>query len=288
MAINKLDSIDTVINKVIRDLGLGENEIPYQDFVEWCAEALEDIGSYTQFEDKKGTIVIENYEGMLPCDLYKVVKLDIGCEINPTDGGFYGGSLLNELNKAGVDYESFGYESFGAYTRFRDLAVPGLVKPQNQYASTIEITRKLSHNPNLSMYTHTTLDYNVNFNQITTSFECGLIDIQYLAFPVDDRGYPLIPDNQSFRTALFWKIAYQLSIRNPKCIPNPVMQDPRYTKDEWNKYCMQARASANMPDLDGMIRLKNNWLRLHNTTDDDMDNFRSLGKQQRLNLDGRL
>lgn len=281
--INKLDSIDVVLNKVIRDLGLGENEIPYQDMVEWCAEALEHIGSYAQFEDKIGEILIENYEGFLPCDLYKVVKMDIGCEITPPSGGFYGGSLQQELNEAGVDYESLG-----AYTRFRLIQVPGLAKQENQYVGTPEVLRRLANNPNLGLHTHTDLDYKVNFNQIVTSFCHGIIRIQYLAFPIDDRGYPLVPDSQSFRDALFWKIAYQIAIRNPMCLPNQMMRDVRYSKAEWNKYCMQARASANMPDLAQMERLKNNWLRLHNVLDEDANNYKDLGKQQRISLDGRF
>ena len=59
-----------------------------------------------------------------------------------------------------------------------------------------------------------------------------------------------------------------------------------YCRQLWNKYCTQARASANMPDLATIERLKNNWLRLHNVTDYDTQDYRQIGKQQRLNLDG--
>jgi hypothetical protein len=280
--IHKLESIDTVLNKVVRDLGLGENEIPYQDMIEWSAEALEHIGSYTQFETKFADILIENYEGVLPSGLYKTVKMELGCEITANSGGFYGGSLQQELNNAGVDYESLG-----AYTRFKIINGQGLSKPSDEYIGIDGISQRLSNNPNLGLNTHSRYDYRVNFNQIVTSFCHGIIRIQYLAFPVDSRGYPLVPDNQSFRDALFWKIAYQIAMRNPMALPNQMMRDIRFCKDEWNKYCMQARASANMPDLAQMERLKNNWLRLHNTLDEDAQNYRDLGSQQRLDLDGR-
>ena len=98
----------------------------------------------------------------------------------------------------------------------------------------------------------------------------------------------MVPKDVSFRDALFWKIAMHVSMRNPVCMPNPRMQDMEYCRQMWNKYCSQARASANMPDLDMMIRLKNNWLRLHNTLDDDLNNFADLGKQQGINLEGRF
>ena len=140
---------------------------------------------------------------------------------------------------------------------------------------------------NPSIVQHSSCDFNVNFNKITTAFRYGVIDIQYLAFATDDRGYPLVPDDVSFRDALFWKIAYHVSMRKPELMANQRMQDMEYCRQMWNKYCVQARAEANMPDLDMLIRLKNNWLRLHNTMNDEVNDFKDLGHQQRINLDGR-
>lgn len=284
--IHNLNTLDRVIDKVLRDLGLGQDEVPYQDFIEWIADALEHIGAYYQLEEKSCNILIEDYHGMLPCDFYKPIRFVYGCSISPGEGGFYGNTLVNTLNKAGVDYESLP-----AYERFKIIPVAGISNPINnidasQVADRLQFNKNLIGDPTLSSFT--TMDWNINFNKITTAFRYGVIQIQYLAFAVDDRGYPLVPDDVSYRDALFWKIAYHLSMRNPTLLQNPRMQDMEYCRQMWNKYCVQARASANMPDLDMMIRLKNNWLRLHNTTDDDRNGFRNLGKQQRLNLDGRF
>jgi hypothetical protein len=283
--VHNLDSLDRAINKVIRDLGLGQDEIPYQDFVEWAADALEHIGAYSQLLQKECMIKIEDYEGMLPCDFYKPIRFMNACEITPpSDGGFYGGSLANTLSKAGVDWEALP-----AYERFNIVAVPGLAKPEQ--SGITGITNRLQHNGNLignpTVNKFTDMDFNVNFNKITTAFRYGIIQLQYTAFATDERGFPLIPDDVSYREAIFWYIAYHISMRNPKVLQNPQMQNMEYCRSMWNKYCVQARASANMPDLDMLIRLKNNWLRLHNVTDFDRDNFAQIGKQQHLNLDGR-
>ncbi len=284
--IYNMEKLDRVIDKLVRDLGLGHDQIPYTDFIEWIADALQHIGAYPQFAQKSTLIYIENYEGMLPCDLYKVVRIKNGCEVNPSgDSGFYGGTLASSLNKLGVDYESLG-----AYERFKIIAVPGISKVENNLGYE-GLVNRLQHNGNLignpRTTKHTDLDYNINFNKITTSFCYGIIELQYLAFPVDERGWPLVPDDVSFRDALFWKCAYHLSMRDPQQLKNPRMQDMEYCRQQWNRTCVQARAEANMPDIHTLERLKNNWLRLHNVTDYDKEDYSRIGKQQKLNFDGR-
>ena len=281
----KLDSIDRILNKIIMDLGLGSVEIPYTDYVEWIADGLEHIGSYYQMEEKSCTILIEDYVGMLPCDFYKPIRMKGGCEIARGEGGFYGGTLVNALNEAGVDYEALP-----AYERFKVVAVPGLAKvdnmlPSKAIANSLQYNNNLIGNPEVTSFTDR--DYNTNFNSINTAFQFGVIDLQYLAMPIDEKGRPLVPDDVSFRDAMFWKVAYHISMRDPKCLANPRMQDMEYCRQQWNRTCVQARAAANMPDLEMLVRMKNNWLRLHNTLDDDQLDFRETGKRQSLNLDGR-
>lgn len=284
--IYNMEKLDRVISKIVTDLGLGQNDIPYADFVEWIADGLQHIGAYPQFQNKPGLILIEDYEGFIPCDVYNVIKMEKGTEIKcTTTGGFYDGTLADMMNKAGVDYDAQS-----AYDRFKTIAVPGISKIDNNldYSG---LTNHLNNNPNLignpSMIQHTSTDYSVNFNKITTGFKDGFIEIQYQAFPVDERGWPLVPDNVSFRDALFWKVASQLSMRDPSLFKNPRLQDYEYCRSKWNFYCVQARAGANMPNLEQMQGLANNFTRLHNTIDDYSNNFKDLGKPQRLNLDGR-
>ena len=280
--INRLESLDRTINKVIRDLGLGQDEIPYQDFVEWIADALEHIGAYYQYTEKSCYILINDYEGHLPCDFYKPIRMIKGIDVAMGEGGFYGGTLVSLLNKLGVDYSTLD-----AYERFHILPVAGIAKQDvvDVIQSRLQQNKNLIGEPSVNKFSET--DYNVNFNKITTSFRYGVIQIQYLAIPTDERGFPLVPDSVSYRDALFWKIAYHISLRNPKLLQNQRLQDAEYCRQMWNKYCTQARAVANMPDLDMLIRLKNNYLRLYNTTDDDVNNFANLGRQQMLNFNGR-
>lgn len=284
--IYNMEKIDRVIAKVVTDLGLGQDDIPYADMIEWIADALQHIGAYPQLEQKHCTVLIDNYEGILPCDVYKVIRMRNGCEVRPGSGGFYGGTLVDSLNKLGVDYESLD-----PYERWKIVAVPGLAKIDNQFDYYSGITNRLQHNGNLigdpTVTRFSDADFNINFNKVTTGFCHGIIELQYLSFPVDERGYPLVPDDVSFRDALFWKVAYQMSMRNPAVFKQPRLQDMEYCRQQWNRCCMQARAAANMPDVAMLERMKNNWLRLYNVPSYDNQEYRGIGKQQSLGLDGK-
>lgn len=264
--IHNLNSIDRVINKVITDLGLGQTEVPYQSFIEWIADALEHIGSYYQFEEKECNILIEEYTGMLPCDFHKPIRFKAGCSIEPTSSGFYGGSIQALLSECGVEWKNLP-----AYERFHILPVQGIQRSDLPIPHQIADVLCRNNNliGNIKANKHTDMDYNINFNKITAAFKTGVIQLQYLAMPVDDKGFPLVPDDVSFRDALFWKCAMHVCMLNPLLLKNPQLRNYEACEMRWLKYCGQARASANMPDLETIERLKNNWLRLFDYNDLD-------------------
>lgn len=282
--IHNLNSIDRVINKVITDLGIGQGEVPYQSFIEWSADALEHIGSYYQFEEKSCNIMIEDHTGMLPCDFHKPIRFEAGCSIEPGHTGFFGGSMQSMLSSCGVEWKSLP-----AYERFHILPVQGLQRTDlnipYQIVDSLQRNNDLIGNVSTSKFTD--MDYNINFNKVTTAFRYGVIQLKYLAMPVDERGFPLVPDDVSFRDALFWKCAMHISMLNPLLLKNPQLRNFEYVRQMWQKYCGQARASANMPDLETIERLKNNWLRLHNDVNFQNTNYKQNGKSSYTNLNGR-
>jgi len=52
--------------------------------------------------------------------------------------------------------------------------------------------------------------YNINSAFINTNFKEGTINFAYIAMPVDSEGFPLIPDNVSYKEAAFWYILMKL------------------------------------------------------------------------------
>lgn len=174
----KSKSIKHIFPILVRNLGLGDRELPVYDIIEWCAYALGQIECYGQYVEKYNEdIIIDNHRATLPCDFV------------------------------------------------RSLDNPGLV-------------------------------YKITGDMITSPLEKGTIKFNYLAFELDEEGYPLIPDDVSFDEALTWQVAYRLSIRDE--LPNKKL-DPMYCKQQWNFYCKQARAKGNRLSEDERAR----FARLH-------------------------
>lgn len=280
--IYNLEKIDRVIAMINRNLGLGKDEIPYQDFIEWIADALEHIGCYYQFTETDAYLKVDNYRALLPCDFYQMIALQDGCSFDTiTTSGFYGGSTSTLLTKLGISYEQLPYDDrlkldFEGLNRTN---LSGYISDKLQFNGEMMGSGSLKDS-------NTDKDYNINHNTISTSFKQGIIRIKYLAMPTDERGLPLVPDNVSYRDALFWRCAYHLSLRGSELIKNPLLKDIRYCDSQWQWYCGQARAEGNAPDPEMMERLKNIWMRHIVNRNEYDDNYSGVGKKQTLNFDG--
>lgn len=285
-----IEPLDRTIASIIRNLGLGDSTIPYADFVEWIADGLEHIGSFYQLTEKPGVIIIDNHSGFLPCDLHKVITIhDMRQFQNAQYSGFYGGSAQEILEKNIPDLFVVGedgkrpYDNMTAYEKYRVLSVGGLSTPLSQSSS----GSSLQFNGDAiggqgQLYSR---EYNINHNRVTTSFKCGFLYLTYLAMPVDERGWPMVPDNVSFRDALFWKVAYHLCMRDPSIMKTKEMQSLEYCKQKWDWYCGQARGEANMPDQAMTSRIANNWVSFFNQSVHQKE-FYGSGLPSQITLNG--
>lgn len=159
----KLTTVNHVISKIVRDLGLGDKEIDYQSFIEVIAEGMQHIGAYNQYEEKVIDLELDKSRAKLPCDFYKIVE--------------------------------------GHCDR-----------------------------------------YKIVNDTITVDSKRSTFRLTYLAFKIDDNGFPLIPDHVSYLDALFWKVASFLAMREE--LPNKAFTYD-YCRQKWGYYCRQARAKMN-------------------------------------------
>jgi hypothetical protein len=81
-----------------------------------------------------------------------------------------------------------------------------------------------------------------------------------MAFPTDEDCYPLIPDDISFKEAMFWYIYKQLLLGGFDKPTNKI--DYTFADQKWQYYCTQARNSANYPDIDKYQSFMDQWVRL--------------------------
>lgn len=128
-------------------------------------------------------------------------------------------------------------------------------------------------------------DYNfyISDGYLNTSLETGELCVVYLGVPVDEDGYPLVPDDVYFDKALKSYVTYMLDkIQFRKgLIPEVVF---RMSEKDWYFYVNSARGSANMPDAAMYDRIQKTWVRLIPKPHGYASGFRHMENHERRNL----
>ena len=128
-------------------------------------------------------------------------------------------------------------------------------------------------------------DYNfyIQDGYIHTSLTEGDLCIVYLGIPVDDEGYPLVPDDVYFDKALKAYCTYMFDRMQFRRGLLPETVFVRSEKD-WYFYVNSARGAAYMPNAAQMERIKNVWVRLIPKPNEYATGFRNLETRERRNL----
>jgi hypothetical protein len=105
---------------------------------------------------------------------------------------------------------------------------------------------------------HPERTYSLNPNYIIAGFESGALTLNYLAFPLDEEGFPMIPDNIYYKQALQWYIIRQMIMGGYK---HPSF-NYQFADGKWGHYCVAAQNDAAFPSVDKTQSFLNGWLRL--------------------------
>lgn len=99
--------------------------------------------------------------------------------------------------------------------------------------------------------------YLINSTFIKTSFECGKLNIYYLSIPVDEDGFPLVPDNVMCETALGWIVMRDLIAGGLK----HSQFNYEFCDSQWEKYYPQAQNDMNFPSISNLELHGKRWNR---------------------------
>jgi len=117
----------------------------------------------------------------------------------------------------------------------------------------------------------------------------GYLKLSYQATTTDSRGYPLVPDLESFREAIYWYVVMKL--KYPEYLSGKMNINIYYdVRRSWNFYRQQAYGEAMMPNEDQMTSIKNEWLKLYPEIDEENAYDSNIGREQKLwnNYYGRI
>lgn len=282
MAIYKHVSSKEIIRKVFRDMKPNSADFVH-DAIEWIGEALEHIGAAPQLCRKQCVIDIKDHKGCLPGDLYYINQVAVNSCVSPSVDTQIDTVVaqINTLNSNIVDYSEqlstttvtgadLNDTRIASNNQLRDLNV-NLEVLTNMYFTGGSCLSPLQYGAttfHASIHCDGCVNENIRYkdtyiidcDHIKTSFATGKVCVSYMAFPTDEECYPMVPDDISYREAMFWYIYKKLVLsgtpgRNPKI-------GYEYAEQMWQVYCTQARNAANYPDIDRYESFMNQWVRL--------------------------
>jgi hypothetical protein len=264
--------LERVISKVYRDLGV--EEISETDLVEWSGEALELIGAITLYEESVAIVEVENHQAKLPHGLHAIIQVarnnkweksnkkicpaDIiyDCEITEETN-------INECkpNTDGVPIDCKGTPITGyeiAYYRpYFDLRYEYIDWCScSMYKQNFTPVRLANHTffnsivcaEDTQIYNGNSSDeYTIVGDSIRTSFKDGQLAISYYKQKIDtETGYPMIPDDVSVISAIFWYIAWKYNTRLWMMGREGYADKMQLSEQQWHWYCKQAGTNQMM------------------------------------------
>jgi len=248
--IYKFISIKEIIEGVYRDTSIHE-ELDIWDVIEWGGEALELIGAGLQYEELIAEICVKEHRAPLPCNLHLLDSIS------------YNGSPLKQCTG-----------TFGAIS----------TEPPTSTNLNI-IDGKEVDTQNFPMHGNSSVGgsqdcYYTNDNFIVTSFASACLLMAFRGIKVDHDGYPMVPDNVSYKKALKSYITMMLDRINWRkgTAPEAIYRD---SQRDWEWYVKQARGSANMPNLDMMDNIRLQWVKLKPSQTAHQTFYTDLGNSER-------
>lgn len=192
----------------------------FNDAIDWIGQAMRFIGKHAGFDTKIcPDIYVENYKCCYPIGmegliaiLYNGILLPLGSDISGM--GYDRKATASMLTK--VSNNEYITELNGLQSQQEELVALYAQSPTQVIADKInDVSLKISNiekyvsGVNQSMNVQRTKSgeyYNTKHNFIETSFPTGYIDVIYTSFLIDEKGFPMILDDEYYIQAIEWYI----------------------------------------------------------------------------------
>lgn len=236
------ESSQGIISKVYRDFAITMSGWE-ANAIEWIGEVLDSLGNVPIFEPKTKEITVSSFRAAIPCDLYllEVVEYN-GCHLP------YGLDTVHDRSTVSVTADGSLVDTSASL--FKTNVDGSLSDDAVRYFYQVRKTLNYSGAMGES--------YWVKPGYIVTSFESGTIKIHYRGWPIDDKGFPLVPSNPFAKQAITWYIFSRLLMGG--------YEHPQFRYDyafnQYEKYFLMAQNDMAMPSPDKFASIKNMWVRM--------------------------
>lgn len=252
MAVYKTCSIKEVIARVIRNTGRKLPAQYYEDLLEWIPEAINQLRTYqnliTTSTPDFGTVgayITKNHAVHLPCDLASIIAVE-----DKNGNRIRLGGDITDITRRTNSLQSSPITTSNSVWN---------MNPNYEDVDGNKVTPIFGEDVDSAIEnSDQNIFYKVQLDTLQTSFESDFVKIHYKALPVDEEGYLLIPDEDNYKTALYW---YVMKMLIGAGYEHKVF-NYQFCDAEFEKYAGRALGKLKMPSADGMQKLYNSFVRL--------------------------
>lgn len=261
MQFAKYISSKQIINRLYSRTGLKE-AIDFSDCIEWIYDTLSMLGAPVLYIPKitgwkqDENLDFDQYVFPLPCDFHVLQAIAInGYPARPATSDF---QYLLDGNCC--EFDTLPDAAFDIFT--------------DSFGNTFNSSLGNKAGGEGGSYT-----FYISNGVVTTNVKQGRACIAYKAFPIDDEGFPLIPDEERIKEAVFSTL--RRNIDYIKWREDPESRAKRelfeYSEREYCFFMGSATSRINTPEVGEMENIKNNLLVLKPRIQEYNNFFTTLG-----------
>lgn len=257
------------IKSVLYQLALTVDERYWNEAaaLEWATHAYRQIPIEISYETKIALLEVYNHKTELPADFkylnqvaYTNENVCVTCT-DATDLWLGGASLADKIEKASVKFNW---------------------KPMRLTTNTF--AKSSCTNKNLFTCASCAHEFSIAPNLIlTTTLKTGSILISYLAYPVDEEGDSLIPDNEDLKEAILHYVLYKYWMSKYQMKEEGAESRMDFHYKMWGQHSKKA-LNLNLPDLSTMENIKNMHNRLVPRSNQFENLFMTLGGRENVDF----
>jgi hypothetical protein len=240
----KTTSIKPIIARIIRNTRI--TDMTYaDDMMEWIGEGLNRMMIRWRLEKTNKVLEIKNHSAKLPCGLVTLNAVIAN-----------GQRLRKGTSSIDVRIKNNIVSTDDLATYFvHDTTI----KPEDLNQQNFQLLRGEDIKMEASLLIGAF--YDLQYDYIKTSFCDGYVTIAYTVAPVDKEGYPLAPDLEETREALFWYVCSRLCFTGYK-LPDPSM-DFKFCDKQATKFFRKAKniiKEQSVDEKEAQVQLLNNLI----------------------------
>ena len=236
--INSHTSIKELLERVRREFGF-EDSVHIDDVREWVWDAIGIIGSNELLIDKTELLRVQDHRVRLPIDVFdltdhQVRDAETKIVLKKSNNLSFVKAFDPSINiDASITMDEEGDMDFNSY--YQSIILPG--------------------------YKHTGYFYTIKGKFIYTSIDKCEIELGYRAFPIDDIGGPMVPDDPQILRYLVWYIGERVAF---KYMLQDKLSERKYQaiKQEYTFIAGAAKSKMDTLDVPDMHNFKHRVLQM--------------------------